>query len=205
MSYIVEGLTRKGGLELKKGYSQEETEEFFYREYPHLYTYALYLVKNEQAAQDLCQETFIRWFNLPDSDSVQIPRAWLKKVVSNLAFNYLRHQKLRFNLETGSDENSLEQSIDVHEDLNRIEVEDILDSMSVKDRLLLKMKMAGLSYGEMAEIIGASKGSIGVMMMRALNRFKQLYEGHEGKGVNQQHGLSERRPTLVICREATNR
>lgn len=95
--------------------------------------------------------------------------------------------------------------MDVHQDLNRIEVEDVLNTLPVKERLLLKMKMAGLSYGEMAEALGVSKGSVGVMLMRALNRFKKSYEENEGKGVNQKHELSERRPTLVICREAANR
>lgn len=122
-----------------------------------------------------------------------------------MAFNYLRHQKIRLKLETDSNDNALNQSADVHQDLNRIEVEDVLNTLPVKERLLLKMKMAGLSYGEMAEALGVSQGSVGVMLMRALNRFKKAYEETEGKGVNQKHELSEPRPTLVICREATNR
>jgi RNA polymerase sigma-70 factor (ECF subfamily) len=170
-----------------------------------LYHYALYLVKNDQAAQDLCQETFIRWFNLPDPGNIETPQAWLKRVVSNLAFNHLRHQKVRFKLEADSSDNSLAQSVNVDQDLNRLEVEDVLNTLPVKERMLLKMKMAGLSYGEMAEALGVAKGSIGVMLMRALTKFKQSYEGNEGKGVSQKHELSERRPTVVIYRGAADR
>lgn len=93
----------------------------------------------------------------------------------------------------------------MHQDLNRIEVEDVLNTLTLKDQLLLKMKMTGLAYSEMAEVMGVSKGSVGVMLMRAMNRFKKSYEKNEGKGVNQKHELSERRPTLVVCREAANR
>ena len=93
----------------------------------------------------------------------------------------------------------------MHQDLNRIEVEDVLNTLTLKDQLLLKMKMTGLAYSEMAEVMGVSKGSVGVMLMRAMNRFKKSYEGNGGKGVNQKHELSERRPTLVVCREAANR
>lgn len=157
-------------------------------------------MKNESTAQDLCQETFIRWFNLSHPHEIEMPRAWLKKVVSNLAFNHLRHQKIQLKWEIGYRENCLPESTNMTQDLTRIEVEDVLSSLPWKDQMLLKMKMAGLSYKEIAEIMNVSKGSVGTMLMRAMNKFKSSYAGKE---VNQNHELSKRKPTFTIFGEGT--
>lgn len=132
-----------------------------------------------------------------------MPRAWLKKTLSHLAFNYLRHQKLRLNIEANNPESYLAASINMQPEITRLEVEDVLAALPVKDQFLLKMKMAGLTYAEMAEVMNVAHGSVGVMLMRALNKFKQAYEGQEGKGVNQKHELSRRRSTLIVCGEGT--
>jgi len=73
---------------------QNDAKEFFDVQYPNLYRYALYLTRDPETAQDLCQETFIRWFNLPNANEIEQAEAWLKKVLSNLAFNHFRHQKV---------------------------------------------------------------------------------------------------------------
>lgn len=195
------GLTLKGGLELRESYKQDEAEDFFDREYQQLFHYAVYLVKNEQTAQDLCQEAFIRWFNLPNPGIIKFPRAWLKKVLSNLAFNYLRHQQLRLKREVAGQENCLLVSTDMQEDLTRIEVEDVLTSLPLRDQILLKMKMGGLSYAEMAEVMNVSKNSVGVMLIRAMKKFRNAYQGKEA---DEKDELSGRRPTLTLRREGTN-
>jgi len=81
-----------------------------------LYRYAVYLVKNQDTAQDLCQEVFIRWFTRDDSYQIIKLEAWLKKVLSNLAFNYFRRQKLRLRTETtyNFDFETIEVSVDMH-------------------------------------------------------------------------------------------
>lgn len=193
VSYIVRA--RKGGIRLFNGYSQADAENFFNQEYPYLYRYAVYLVKDESTAQDLCQETFIRWYKLSHPREIEMPRAWLKKVLSNLAWNHLRHQKIRLKRETGFHDSYLPESTDMTQDLTRIEVEDVLASLPRRDQLLLKMKMAGLSYAEIAEIMNVSKGSVGTILMRAMNKFKTLYAGKE---VTQEHEVSKRRPTITL-------
>jgi RNA polymerase sigma factor (sigma-70 family) len=158
-------------------------------------------VKNEATAQDLCQETFLRWFNLPHPQNIAVPRAWLKKVLSNLAWNHMRHLKIRFKREIAFWDNNRQESTNMNPDLTRIEVEDILASLPWKDQLLLKMKMDGLSYSEMAEAANVSIGSVGTMLRRAMHRFKTAYAGKE---VNQTYELSRPRPTLTVFREGTD-
>jgi DNA-directed RNA polymerase specialized sigma24 family protein len=79
-------------------------------------------------------------------------------------------------------------------------VEDILASLPWKDQLLLKMKMADLSYAEIAEIMNVSKSSVGTMLIRAMKKFKSVYAGKE---VNQEHEMSKRRSTFTVFGERT--
>jgi len=183
-------------IELRQDHKNKDAENFFNAEYPILYRYAVYLVKDAETAQDLCQEVFLRWFNLPCPHDIELPRAWLKKVLSNMAFNYLRHQKIRFKWETDTRENEVSSSIDMKKDLIRMEVEDALSSLAWKEQMLLKMKLADLSYAEMADVMNVSIGSVGTMLTRAMQKFKTAYEGKEA-GI--QNEMSGSRSTATIC------
>lgn len=155
-----------------------------------MYRYALYLTRDPETAQDLCQETFIRWFNLPEAGEIEQADAWLKKVLSNLAFNHFRHQKVVNRWETGCDDERLEGRVTMEQDLLRMEVEEVLASLPWKEQMLLKMRLADMSYKEMAESLQVSTGSVGTMLARAMKKFKEVYEGKE---VDVKSDLSRRR------------
>lgn len=155
-----------------------------------MYRYALYLTRDPETAQDLCQETFIRWFNLPDAGEIEQADAWLKKVLSNLAFNHFRHQKVVSRWETGCGDERLEGRVTMEQDLLRMEVEEVLASLPWKEQMLLKMRLADMSYKEMAESLQVSTGSVGTMLARAMKKFKEVYEGKE---VDVKSDLSRRR------------
>lgn len=144
-----------------------------------MYHYALYLTKDQETARDLCQEVFIRWFNLENPREVKVPGAWLKKVISNLAANYFRRQKLRSRIEVSCDPQLIEGQVSMEKDLTRIEVEEVLSRLPWKEQLLLKMRMSGLSYADMAESLDIAIGSVGTMLARAMKKFKYEYEEKE--------------------------
>ncbi len=180
--------TGREGLKLQSDYSRIEAEDFFAQEYPLLYRYALYLTRDQEISQDLCQETFIRWFRRKDQEQmVENPRAWLKKVLSNLAINHFRHRKVQNKIESGFDEAEAGTTT-MNQDLIRLEVEEILSLLPWKEQILLKMKMAGMTYAEMGEVLDVSIGSVGTMLARAMKRFKTLYEGKEVSSKNEMSG-----------------
>lgn len=78
----------------------------------------------------------------------------------------------------------------MEKDLIRLEVEEILSSLPWKEQMLIKMRLADMSYKEIAEALQVSVGSVGTMLARAMNRFKQAYEGKEVDVIND---LSRRR------------
>lgn len=155
-----------------------------------MYRYALYLTRDSETAQDLCQETFIRWFNLPNTGEIDQAGAWLKKVLSNLAFNHFRHQKVVSRWEIDCDDERLEGRVTMEQELTRLEVEEILSLLPWKEQVLLKMRLADMSYKEIAAALHVSTGSVGTMLARAMNKFKEAYEGKE---VDVTNDLSRRR------------
>ena len=145
------------------------------------------MTRDQEISQDLCQETFIRWFRQKNQEKVENPRAWLKKVLSNLAMNHFRHQKVQYKIESSLDEAETSATT-MNQDLIRLEVEEILMLLTWKEQILLKMKMAGMTYAEMAEVLEVSIGSVGTMLARAMKRFKTLYEGKEVSNKNEVSG-----------------
>ena len=195
MSCFNEGqLISKGGLDLIRKH-QDDAREFFNAQYPDLYRYALYLTRDPETAQDLCQETFIRWFSLANPDEIDQAAAWLKKVLSNLAFNHFRHQKVVSRWQINCDDERLEGRVTLDQDLIRLEVEEVLSSLPWKEQMLLKMRLADLSYKEIAAALHVSTGSVGTMLARAMNKFKEAYEGKE---VDVKNDMSGRRQTPFI-------
>lgn len=132
----------------------------------------------------------MRWFNLEDFKEIKLPEAWLKKVLSNLAFNYFKRKKMRSQHEMNYKQEYIEGRINLDKDISRIEVEDILSYLPWKDQMLLKMRMAGLSYAEIAEAMDISSGSVGTMLSRAMKKFRKEYQGREAEKNNE---MSRRR------------
>lgn len=72
-----------------------EIQEVIYRKYyADVYTYALYLSRNEQAAQDLVSQTYLKAFIYLPDHITQI-KSWLLRVCRNLYFDEIRKQKRR--------------------------------------------------------------------------------------------------------------
>lgn len=145
--------------------------------FPVIFRHAAYLTGNVQAAEDIAQETFIRLYNTPPQHSNT--GAWLSRTASNLAYNYLRDEKTRRNKEP---------VIEEAEDSKVISIEDvvikdseirltrkILKAMKERDRMVLLLKFSGYRYHEIAEVLGIEKASVGKILARAQEKFKEMY------------------------------
>ncbi len=183
-----------------RGARERQAEDFYRREYPGLYRYALYLVSDEDTAREICQETFIRWFEQDDKCSVENPRAWLKKVLSHQAYSFFRYRKKNQGLKEKMLSEYIEDRTTMDDDILRIEVEEVLAGMKGRDQVLLKMRMAGMSYSEMAEALDVSMSSIGTLLARALKRFRAAYEE---KGVGTYDEMYGRRKNLTVLGRST--
>jgi RNA polymerase sigma-70 factor (ECF subfamily) len=71
-----------------------EDVDRFERSRPRLETIAYRLLGSAHEAQDVVQETFLRW-HAADVDRIEVPEAWLTRVLTNLCLNQLTSARAR--------------------------------------------------------------------------------------------------------------
>jgi RNA polymerase sigma-70 factor (ECF subfamily) len=141
-------------------------------------------VWDAERAQELAQEVFVRVLGQqPDN-----PRALVFTVATNLARDEARsviRRRKHLSL-MRSDTDALvsatpnpEQSAEMNEQTRM--VEHALDQLSERDRDVLLLWDAGLSYTEIAEQTGLAIGAIGTTLGRARKRLVDAYAAAEGK------------------------
>jgi len=150
-----------------------------------LLAYAQSLVKQNETAQDIVQEAFMRLH--AEFDTVRQPQAWLYRTVHNLALNHLRAGRKIVPLLAEASE-----SIDLcdtqplpDEYLEKMEAIGAtrlsLDVLDARSRELIRLKFEeGLSYKEISERTGLSMSNVGYLLHHAL---KDLAETLKKAGV----------------------
>lgn len=141
-------------------------------------------VWDPERARDLAQETFVR--ALGADPPPERPRAWLFAVASNLARDEARsalrwrsrlrrvREEERERLETRTPDLALE----LRE--RRRAVREALATLSERDREVLLLWQAGLSYGEIAAASGLAEGAVGTTLSRARRRLAGAWTQREG-------------------------
>jgi RNA polymerase sigma-70 factor (ECF subfamily) len=133
-------------------------------------------------AQDLAQEVFLRVWQAAKTYKPEAKfTTWIYRITTNLCFNELKSARRKkwfsFNRSDEDSENTLEQTLadssPSAEDLllskerNR-QISDALQSLPANQRMALVLKRYdGLSYQEIAQIIGCSVSAVDSLIVRA--------------------------------------
>lgn len=161
----------------KKRNYKEQFNQIYKEYYRVVYKNILYITGDTHAAEDLTQETFIKYYNYPPQHSNIM--GWLTKVSSNLSFNYLRDKKLR----NSKDEKIINYAANEFFSIEDISIKNyelglirkVLNSLSDRDRTCLLLKFSGYKYDEIADITKINKTSVGSILARAQRKFKKAY------------------------------
>lgn len=145
-------------------------------------------VWDRERARDLAQEAFLR--ALSTDATIDNPKAWLFTVAGNLARDEARSAgRKRRHLELMKAEaTEADQAADADEQrqrkTRRAEMKEALSRLSERDRHVLLLWDAGLSYDEIAEQSGLARGAIGTTLSRARRRLVEAHaEGRKGDHV----------------------
>jgi RNA polymerase sigma-70 factor (ECF subfamily) len=163
--------------------SPEAFERLFLRHYPRVYGVLCRLTGRPDEAEDLALEAFWRLWRQGNEFEGTAAEAWLYKVASNLGYNALRADGRRTNYESqaGLQELQEKEGYDppaAYERRERIEqVRETLRRMAPRQAQLLALRYSGLSYRELADVIGVAPGSIGTLLARAEAEFETLFFG----------------------------
>jgi RNA polymerase sigma-70 factor, ECF subfamily len=150
---------------------------------PHLdaaYNLARWLTRNEQDAQDVVQEAYLRAFRFFPGFRGGDARAWLMKIVRNTCYSWLRANRPLQDA-TEFDENLCPpdyhapnpEEIVVQNDSSAL-VRKALENLPTSFReVLILREIEGMSYREIAFISGMPAGTVMSSLSRARGRLRQ--------------------------------
>ena len=129
-------------------------------------------------AEEVAQETFVRALR---QDHITNERAWLFQVATNLVRDEARKDaRRRQHLALlAAEEREREQDVvatTVEQAQEAAFARKAVDALAERDRLALLIKEEGLNYGEIAEALELSPGSVGTTLSRARRRLVETYE-----------------------------
>jgi len=155
----------------------------------YVYNLALRVLKNEEEALDLAQETFVRaWTALPNFRGQSQFRTWLYRIVTNLCYNRLPNLRRSLN-DLGDDViseipatniafDNPAHGIESHE--LRSYLHKAIDELDENYRLLISLRyQSELSYEEIAGTLNLPLGTVKTGLFRAKEQLRRALETYQ--------------------------
>lgn len=149
-----------------------------------VFTFARYLLGDQEEAEDVAQEALVRMWRHWDRLDGERLEAWLLKVTRNLCYDHLRRvRSARRNLPESDDEEAVERVHTTGLDPERRAIGDSLrrEILRAMDELREPYKSAvvlreirGLTYREIAETLEVPINSVKVHVHRGRRMLRQL-------------------------------
>jgi RNA polymerase sigma factor (sigma-70 family) len=158
---------------------------------PHLdaaHNLARWLLRNEQDAQDVVQEAYLRAFKSFGGFHGTNARAWLLTIVRNTSYTLLKKNRTS-DLTTTFDENIHESGYEsatpstilAHSE-NAELIKDAMDELPVEFREILTLRhQEELSYKQIAEIMNIPTGTVMSRLARARAKLKECFSARLSK------------------------
>lgn len=159
--------------------------EVYRNTYEELVRYLYRKLWDAERAHDLAQETFVRALDREPDDA----RAWLFAVAGNLARDEIRsvvRRRRHLTLIEG-EASPVDPTPDPLEEMQLRERHDraraALEALGERDREVLLLWDAGLSYEDIAARTGLARGAVGTTLARARQRLGAAYRTSEENDV----------------------
>jgi RNA polymerase sigma-70 factor, ECF subfamily len=162
--------------------SWERFEELYRSSRDDVYAYALTLLGDRAAAEDVTAVAFERAYRHRRTFDRRRgeERAWLFGIARNAALDELRRRRRMASLvidpeDVNRDEPAYGDEADVV--LRREAVKDALNELSARERELIALKFhAGLSNAEVANVLGVSESNAGTLLHRAVTKLRKAVD-----------------------------
>jgi len=150
---------------------------------PHLddaYNLARWLTRNDQDAQDVVQEAYMRAFRFFDESRGANVRPWLLRIVRNTCYTCLQLNRVRQPTTEFDEELFVRDpgAQDLEEALLRSDSSELLrqalESLPAGSREVLVLReLQGMTYKEISEVTGIPCGTVMSRLSRARSRLRQ--------------------------------
>jgi RNA polymerase sigma factor (sigma-70 family) len=150
-----------------------------------VYRYLTLVLGNRSDAEDLTQEVFLRFYTcLAKGQAVENVRAWLFRVAQNLAVDLLRKSHRMEPMQPEAWDQLALQRLDPSPDaeLQIMEQEQrraflvSLRKLSPQERHCLYLRSEGLSYNEIAEILGIAATTVPTFLSRGIKKLRKNHD-----------------------------
>ena len=157
-------------------------EQLFAAYYGDIVAYLCRLIGDQKQAEDLAQDAFVKAYRALDRLPVEAnTRAWLYRIATNTALDWLRRRRLISWLPLlDRDSHPTAQTTFSEASLESMAVQQTLGRLSSRYRIpLVLYACQGLSTQEIAEILHISRGAVKTRLFRAREKFRRLYAPEE--------------------------
>jgi RNA polymerase sigma-70 factor (ECF subfamily) len=142
-------------------------------QYDKIYRYCFLRVRHKETAEDLTQETFLRYLEHPQYHSEDKTLQLLYTIAGNLCTDEFRKIKLSELSETASDGKDMEDNI-----LSDVQLKQVFDSLSDEDREIVLLRFVNeVPVNVIAKLYNISRFALN----RRLNRILGSLREHLGK------------------------
>ncbi len=159
-------------------------EAVFHQHYDRVYGLLFRLVGNRAEAEDLTQEVFLKLYNRAFRKRFFKPNrehnisAWLYRVATNAGYNAIRGRQRRWQRDTvlvpgPQGVPAAEKEVEKQE--METAVRAALAQIKPRQAQLLLMRQMDFSYAECAAACNVAPGSVGTLLARAAEAFRQAY------------------------------
>ena len=142
-----------------------------------MYNTAWRIVKDDQEAEDILQESFINAFQyLHSFQGVSTFGAWLKRIVINKSLNALQKRRIEFeDMESAADEAFEEAEVEFTDTREIERLRKAIDDLPDGYRVILSLYLLeGYDHLEIAEILGISVGTSKSQYNRAKKKLREM-------------------------------
>lgn len=145
-----------------------------------IYRFIYFKVSSSEEAQDIASETFLRaWQYIQEGKPVKQLSAFLYSIARNLVIDHYRRRILSLNTEDAeiagvfSDKGDLKNKIEISGDYSSLLA--AMGKLKEEYREIVQLKyLDELSVGEIAEILGKTKGTVRVTLHRASKTLREI-------------------------------
>ena len=140
--------------------------------YNKIYRYCYYRIRNKDVAEDLTQETFLRFF---ESNYQEKGREmnYLYTIAKNLCINEIKNNVLALQNEEITDESVFDEDL-----VEKIHIRNLLMKLPDDDREVLILRyMNGETVSDISKLLGISRFALYRKIQNAKKELKNMLEG----------------------------
>jgi RNA polymerase sigma factor (sigma-70 family) len=159
--------------------------EIYDRYSARVYSFAYQFVRNAESAEDLTQDVFVKVLKRSNQYNGEGKfSTWLFSITANTCRDWLRRSENKTAKESeevlvelpGLPEDNPDRRMEQRQDQDRVNKALGVLTADQREAILLS-KYQGLSYGEIAQVVGCSEGAVKTRVFRAMEILKRVLLG----------------------------